>query len=137
MISFAVKSMSNTAKKLKVFLSERGFSTWLCLDIKPGEGYRDRIIENARFCNVFVPLINEDWALSKECEFEYNIALKSFNKTRKPVIIPLIIGMFDTSQYNVIEGLLASTQVIFVESKDENSHEMLKAFKQISDTIKI
>jgi len=137
MISFTVKSMTNTAKKLQVFLSERGYSTWLCLDIKPGESYRDRIIENVRFCNIFVPLINEDWAISKECEFEYNIALKSFNKTRKPVIIPLIIGMFDTSQYNITEGILATTQVIFVENKDENAHEMLNAFKQICDLIKI
>jgi len=135
MISFSVKSMVNTARKLQALLHEKGYSTWLCLDIKPGENFRDKIIENARFCNTFVPMINEDWALSKECEFEYNIALKSCNKTRKPIIVPIIIGMFDTSQYNVIEGLLASTQVIFVENKDENSDAMSIAFKQVIDVL--
>jgi len=134
MISFHVATMEEIARKLQAYLKERGFSAWICLDIKPGEDYRDKIIDSARFSKAFIPLINENWAISKECEYEYNVALRNYNKTKSPVIIPLVFGVFDTSHYNIIEGLLATINVIFVE--DYKNEEKLKhSFKQAVDVI--
>jgi len=134
MISFHVATMEEIARKLQSYLKERGISAWICLDIKPGEDYRDKIIDSARFSKAFIPLINENWAISKECEYEYNVALRNYNKTKSPIIIPLVFGVFDTSHYNIIEGLLATINVIFVEDY-KNEEKLKNSFKQAVEVI--
>lgn len=55
-----------------------GISTWMCTDIEGGDTYREEIIANVRDAKVFLIFLNEKWAQSQECTFEYNYAMVSF-----------------------------------------------------------
>ena len=52
-----------------------GISTWMCTDIDGGENFRDEILANVRDAKVFLIFLNEKWAKSQECTFEYNYAV--------------------------------------------------------------
>lgn len=57
------------------FCSSHGISTWMCTDIDGGDTYREEILANVRDAKVFLIFLNEKWATSDECVFEYNYAL--------------------------------------------------------------
>jgi len=114
MISLHVDSTKEFASKLKSYLKEKGYSVWICTDLKLGTDYRNEIIIATRACKVFMPLVNENWAKSKECEFEYNIAQRKRAQTGKfPIIMPVVLTSFDSTQYDIVEALLANYNVIF------------------------
>jgi len=119
MISLHVDSTKEFASKLRSYLLENGYSVWICTDLNIGTDYRNEIIIAARTCKVFMPLINENWAKSKECEFEYNIAQRRRAKTEKyPIIMPIVLTTFDSTQYDIVEALLANYNVIFSKNLD-------------------
>ena len=46
----------------------------MCTDIDGGETFREEILANVRDAKVFLIFLNEKWARSDECVFEYNYA---------------------------------------------------------------
>ena len=71
MISLQVKSMQKSALYLRDILEQKGLSVWLCVEMSGGDQYRTEIVHAIKTCKVFLPLINNAWALSGECEDEY------------------------------------------------------------------
>lgn len=59
------------------FYCSHGISTWMCTDINGGNTYREEILANIRDAKVFLIFLNEKWAKSNECVFEYNYATVS------------------------------------------------------------
>jgi len=47
----------------------------MCTDIDGGDTFREEILANVRDAKVFLIFLNEKWATSDECVFEYNYAL--------------------------------------------------------------
>ena len=47
----------------------------MCTDIAGGGQFRNEILSNAKNAKVFLMFINEKWAKSDECLFEFNYAL--------------------------------------------------------------
>ncbi len=93
MISYRCKSAQDHADALKALLEAAGFSVFVCSHtLRAGEGYRSRIAQTAALCKVMVPLVDEGWADSGECAFEYNVAVRTnlVTKTR-PSIIPVAL----------------------------------------------
>ena len=46
----------------------------MCTDIDGGNTFREDILANVRDAKVFLIFLNEKWAKSDECVFEYNYA---------------------------------------------------------------
>jgi len=78
MISFNVRTARDLAVALKEKLHQHGYSTWLCLDMDVGSNFRSEIVLAATSSKIIIPLINEGWANSKECQYEINIAQRNF-----------------------------------------------------------
>ena len=53
----------------------RGITTWMCTDIDGGDSFREEILANVRDAKVFLIFVNEKWAKSQECAFEFNYAM--------------------------------------------------------------
>ena len=123
MISLHCASMSESATKLQKELESRGVSVWVCLDMSGGAFYRTEIVNNVKTCSVFLPLLNDSWALSGECEDEYSLA-KRMNLTshesgrtkrtekRRPIFVPVAFSDLQWSAYPHVELLAASTNFI-------------------------
>lgn len=47
----------------------------MCTDIDGGDSFRDEILANVRDAKVFLIFVNEKWAKSQECAFEFNYAM--------------------------------------------------------------
>lgn len=47
----------------------------MCTDIDGGDSYREEILANVRDAKVFLIFVNEKWAKSQECAFEFNYAM--------------------------------------------------------------
>jgi hypothetical protein len=88
-----------------------------------GENYRTEIVSVVKSCKVFLPLLNDAWALSGECEDEYSLA-KRLNLTshesgrtirsekRQPIMLPVAFSDLKWNQYPHVELLAASTNFI-------------------------
>jgi len=115
--------MKESALHLKNYLESKGLSVWICVDILGGENYRDEIIKAVKTCCVMVLLINDEWALSGECQDEYALA-KRLNLTshesgrtkrenpRKPSFIPIAFPNLNWTAHSHVELLAASTNFI-------------------------
>ena len=68
MISINVKTMGKTAEFLKEFFKQRGISCWICTQMSGGIDFREEIVDAVRKCQIFIPLINAEWAGSGECK---------------------------------------------------------------------
>lgn len=72
---------------------------------------RREILRAIRNCRVFVPLINEEWAVSGECELELNLTLQlhthSKDKPRLPHIVPLSFPGLDKQKHDHVYTLAA------------------------------
>jgi len=122
-ISLNVSSMKESALHLKNYLESKGLSVWICVDLLGGENYRDEIIKALKSCSVMILLINEEWALSGECQDEYALA-KRLNLTshesgrskrenpRKPCFIPIAFPNLNWTSHSHVELLAASTNFI-------------------------
>jgi len=96
-------------------LIEKGYTVFLCDNIAVGDDFRLQISSNAASCKAFVMFINEPWCKSKECNYEFNIALKKSFMKGTPKLFPLILENFPVfEQYPVVDGFLCSTQGIVV-----------------------
>ena len=124
MISLHVGSMAQSAGQLKTYLEELGLKVWICtVDLGGGEDFRDSIVEAVKSAKVFLPLINEEWALSGECKDEYNLA-KRLNLTshergrtdrkdhRLPIIMPIAFSGLRWDAHSHVELLAANTNFI-------------------------
>jgi len=124
MISLHVASMRDSAISLKKYLQSKGLSVWICVDsILGGDNYRTEIIKTLKACSVIIPLINNEWALSGECQDEYAFA-KRLNLTshesgrtkreeaRKPIFIPIAFPNLVWNAHPQVELLAASTNFI-------------------------
>ena len=52
----------------------------MCTDIDGGDTFREEIVANVRDAKVFLIFLNEKWAKSQECTFEYNYAMVTRDK---------------------------------------------------------
>lgn len=114
MISLNCRTMSDTAIQLKKYLQSKGFSTWICMDMDGGQAFRSEIVVAATASKVFLPLINEAWALSKECQYEYNIAQRNELTVESPVVLPVIVEEFDFKKHPSVFGMMANTNALFM-----------------------
>ena len=115
-------------------LHDMAIKTFICTSMKPGVDFRQAITVNAVKCKLFIPFINESWAKSDECLFEFNCALRSYATNKTPNIIPIIIGGFswiDVETYPDVYNITANTNCIVL--KDDNWSEV---FDAITETVK-
>jgi len=113
MISLQCSSTEKIAKELNEYLHSRGFSTWICIEMQGGINYREEIVINASGSKAMIALMNVKWAESKECRFEFNVALRTSLTKGSPVIIPVILENFDWNAYPLLIGIMANTNGIF------------------------
>ena len=73
MISINVKTMADTARFLKDFFEKHNVSTWICVQMDGGIDFRDGIVDAVKKCNIFLPLINTEWASSGECKVRVHL----------------------------------------------------------------
>lgn len=121
MISLQCSSAEKIAKELNSFLRNKGYSTWICIEMQGGVTYREEIVVNASGSKTMIALMNVRWAESKECRYEFNIALRSQLTKGLPHIIPIVLESFDFNTYPLITGVMANTNAIFYNPKDPNS----------------
>lgn len=109
----------------------------MCVDLVSGEEFRKAIALNALGCKAFVMLLNDDWARSKECRFEFSIfidygliicftlldmALRHNLKKNTPKLFPIVIkDSFKWDADPEIEGFLCSVNAIILQSKLKSS----------------
>eukprot|EP00300_Choanocystis_sp_HF-7_P028182 c33604_g1_i1.p1 GENE.c33604_g1_i1~~c33604_g1_i1.p1 ORF type:complete len:395 (+),score=94.27 c33604_g1_i1:90-1187(+) len=115
--------MTDSALRLQDFLHSHGISAWVCVQMSGGTNYREAIVDAVKNCKVFLPLINNEWALSGECEDEYSLA-KRLNLTshergqtqraqpREPVLVPIAFPNLNWTAHKHVELLAAKTNFI-------------------------
>lgn len=142
MISYRCKTAQAHADALKGLLEAAGVSVFVCSEtLRAGEGYRSRIAQTAALCKVMVPLVDQAWAESGECAYEYNIAVRTnlVTKTR-PVIIPVAMPdiqpfMGDPIQlaqrFPLLMGVAANINAVFLAGGP-----LQAAFQPVADAVK-
>eukprot|EP00052_Salpingoeca_macrocollata_P032570 m.5985 g.5985 ORF g.5985 m.5985 type:complete len:370 (-) comp3887_c0_seq1:44-1153(-) len=109
MISLHVGSSRGSAEAIKAYLLSLGVpEVWICTEMGGGADFRAAIHNAVDSCDVFLPLMNQQWADSGECYDEYSLArrknLTSFERgvtskgqPRKPVFVPIALPGLDWS----------------------------------------
>jgi len=118
MISLQCSSSETIARDLNQFLHSKGVTTWICVEMQGGTNYREEIVINAAGSKSLIALMNTKWAESKECRYEFNIALRTNLTKGFPAIIPIIVENFDWNAYPLLIGVMANTNAIFYNAKD-------------------
>jgi len=118
MISLQCSSSESIARELNEFLHTKGLTTWICVEMQGGTNYREEIVINAAGSKAMVALMNTKWAESKECRYEFNIALRTNLTKGFPAIIPIIVENFDWNAYPLLIGVMANTNAIFYNPKN-------------------
>jgi hypothetical protein len=131
MISLNCKTMLPTAKRIEKFLEAHGIRVWVCVEMVGGTQFRDDIVTAVDSCKVFVPLINEEWCLSKECKFEFNYAFRKnlTSNPEKPVILPICMPGLDWNGHKHVRALLASVNALVYQTEREEP-ETLKTLSE-------
>ena len=136
MVSLHCSSMAPSAKKLKLYLESRGIIVWVCTEMSGGESYRDSIVDAIDRANVVIIMLNNQWALSGECQDEYNYA-KRLNLTsyesgrserdqpRLPVFCPIAFKNLNWNAHKHVRLLSANTNFI-VHDEDDLMSDSLK-----------
>jgi len=91
---------------------------------------RDDINWAAMSSRCFVALINENWAKSGECKWEFNIAIRCGITQGNPLIIPVIVDNLDINKYSHVKAIMANTNAIFWDRLDPN-----KTIKEILSAV--
>jgi len=117
MISLQCSSSESIARELNQYLQSKGISTWMCIEMHGGTNYREEIVINAAGSKAMVALMNIKWAESKECRYEFNIALRTHLTKGAPAIIPIIVENFDWNAYPLLIGVMSNTNAIFYNPK--------------------
>jgi len=132
MISFNVRTTKDLASALKEKLHEYGYSTWLCLDLDAGSNFRSEIVLAATSSRVMIPLINEAWANSKECQYEINIAQRNYLTIDQPVIMPILVdSTIDYKKYPLAHGILCNTNAVLHNNIEDTVNKMISAIKEL------
>jgi len=113
-LSLNVGSSKTLADKARSVFHSHGISTWMCTDIDGGETFREEIVANVRDAKVFLIFLNEKWAKSDECVFEYNYATRKNLTKKSPVIMPIVTEDFNIEKYAHVDALLANFQGVFL-----------------------
>ena len=129
-----------------------GITVWICTEnLKGGDNFRDGIAKAVKNCDVFLPLLNEEWAVSEECKIEFNFAYSlNLNSTKKgrskpgeprlPVIIPISFPNINWDDHIHVELLAANTNFIMHNTAlfeddgsdmDSTLFELSQAFKKL------
>ena len=134
MVSFHCASSTEAALALRAALTARGLRVWCCTaDLRVGSAYRSEIARNAALCGVLIPLVSRGWAASSECEFEFNIALRTSLVTKsrggeRPRILPLVLPdaapLFGdivalAERFPCLVGIASNTNVKFLAQAGE------------------
>ncbi|KAJ3381854.1 hypothetical protein HDU84_004773 [Entophlyctis sp. JEL0112] len=78
MISLHVGTMLKSALWLKEELEKRGVTVWICsTELEAGANYRDEIFNAVKSCRVMIPFVNKRWSDSGECEYEFQLAVRT------------------------------------------------------------
>jgi len=120
-LSHHCSSMNKYAVQLDEKLRALGINTFICTSMKPGDDFRQQIIVNAVKTKIFVAFCNEPWAKSEECISEFNCALRGFNVSGSPSIMPIIIGGFgwiDVEDYPDVFNITSNTNCAVVNGDD-------------------
>ncbi|XP_078356895.1 uncharacterized protein LOC144641739 [Oculina patagonica] len=131
-LSLNVASSKKLADKARSVFHSRGISTWMCTDIHGGNTYREDIVANVRDAKVFLIFLNEKWAKSDECVFEYNYAMRKYLTKKTPIIMPVVTENFDMEEYAHVDALLANFQGVFMSSCSSET----EAINQIMEKLK-
>mmetsp|Transcript_49338 Transcript_49338/g.115879 ORF Transcript_49338/g.115879 Transcript_49338/m.115879 type:complete len:349 (+) Transcript_49338:252-1298(+) len=134
MIGLCFKSQCERGKRLRDFLEAKGYEVFLFVDMKGGDLFRQQIAINALYCKAFVPLMDKAWALSDECLYEFNMALRKNMTKRTPQIIPVLCDQFEdiVGSRPEVEGFLANVNcnTIILSEDDETL-----AFERLHESI--
>jgi len=126
----------------KKFLEEHNIRTWVCVEMGGGINYREEIVYAVKCCEVFIPLINDEWASSGECQDEYSLA-KRLNLTshekgitkssqpRKPIILPIAFPNLICDKYSHVELLAASTNFLIHNKPTLLEGDTTNLFQQV------
>jgi len=146
MFSIHVKTMKETATLLKNVLQNYGIKVWMCTDMRVGESYRAEIVKAITSCKIFIPFINTEWALSGECEDEYNLAKRrnltsheegrtTRSQSRQPIIFPIAFKGLDWNKYPHVQLLAANTNFVVHDDLSFLTGNVEKTVTEIHDAI--
>jgi len=128
MISTHVSTTGKLANTIKKHLAEHGIKAWLCTqDISGGNHYRRGIAAAVKGCQIFLPLLNNEWCNSMECEVEFNMAFNLFTHShetgrtkkgeqRTPFFVPVALPGLD---WNADQILLLGSSINFIVKSEE------------------
>jgi len=135
MLSVHCGTMLAHANNLKTYLLAQGYTVFLCDQMNIGDNYRTEISINASNCKAIIPFMNKPWCNSKECEFEFNIAVRTnFTNNGSPAIVPLLLEQFpEYKAYPTINGILCSTNGLPVTEDDLNDSTWEKLVKALHE----
>jgi len=124
--------MLKNAHALEDYLCKHGYTVFLCDNMSAGDNYRDAISFNAATCKAMVAFLNEPWCVSKECSYEFNIAMRKKFVKGRPELIPLILEDFGVyEKYPTIDGILCSVNGIW--AKDQLNEDI---WNKVADALK-
>jgi len=76
--------------------------------------------------------MNAPWCRSKECDYEFNIAIRTKFVEGKPYILPLLLEDFPFyKQFPIVNGVLCSTNGLPIKEADLNDATWSKIFKLV------
>jgi hypothetical protein len=132
MISLQVSSMKKFAHQLTKFLRDNGHNVWICTQsMSGGDSWRREIVKAVKRCHVFIPLINNPWAESGECEVEFNLAFNLYThskgKPRLPIFVPVAFPDLDWNAHAHVELLAANTNFITHSELDTTCNAVLQS----------
>eukprot|EP00808_Paulinella_micropora_P026015 g69024.t1 len=130
MISLNCATMAKQAAEFRGYLNRQGYTTWICLDMNAGASFREEIVLAATLCKVFVPLMNEAWANSKECQFEFKIAQRNNLVDGRPTILPIVLDNLNTKKYPLIHGVMCNTNALFAKP------DLAQTWQEVSDALR-
>lgn len=72
------------------------------------------IFRHARECKAFVPFMNKQWCVSRECGYEFKIALrKNMISNGVPYILPLVLEDFKIYNEYPKSNFLTNSFLVF------------------------
>lgn len=124
-----------------------GLSIFVCMEMNGGTQYRHEIVSAVESCKFFVILLNEQWALSGECEDEFSLA-KRMNLTshethrtertdeRLPIMIPIAFPNLDWNKHSHVKLLAAKVNFIVHDSDDLVSGNFTSTGEKVAHAIR-
>lgn len=109
----------------------------MCTDIDGGDTFRNEILANVRDAKVFLIFLNEKWAKSDECFFEFNYAMRKNLTKKSPVIMPVVTENFDMEKYPHVDALIANVQGVFLTSCPSEDQGIKTVMESLKATVPI